>query len=73
MVDAFYSPAYISPSPELYDGRRTLMWMPDVYTDAQGIGQVDFYNSPTCRQIFINAQCVTRDGCIGSYRQLVGE
>ncbi|MFA6872677.1 MAG: hypothetical protein WCQ86_01650, partial [Bacteroidaceae bacterium] len=73
MVDAFYSPAYINPSTEVYDGRRTLMWMPDAYTDAQGIGQVDFYNTPTCRQIFINAQCVTRDGCIGSYRQLVGK
>nr|MBP8777287.1 hypothetical protein [Bacteroidaceae bacterium] len=72
-MDAFYSPAYINPSTEVYDGRRTLMWMPDVYTDAQGIGQVDFYNSPTCRQIFIDAECVTRDGCIGSYRQLIGE
>jgi len=73
LVDRFYAPAYLTPSPEAYDGRRTLMWIPDVYTDANGIGQIEFYNSVTCRHIIIDAQVVSREGLIGGTYKIISE
>lgn len=67
LVSSFYSPQYIMGNPEAYDGRRTLMWLPDLVTDEQGRGTIEFYNSPTCREFIFDIQCVNRDGKIGSY------
>ena len=72
-VSSFYSPQYIAQNPGIYDGRRTLMWMPDLLTDEQGYARMEFYNSPTCREFIIDLQCITRDGKIGSFRKIINE
>lgn len=67
VVSSFYSPQYIVPRPESYDGRRTLMWLPDLVTNEQGYGTIEFYNSPTCREFIFDIQCVSKEGKIGSF------
>ena len=48
--------------PPEADYRRTLYWNPNVTTDKDGRAKIDFYNNSSCKQIFISAEGITKDG-----------
>ena len=48
--------------PPEADYRRTLYWNPNVTTDKDGKAKIDFYNNSSCKQMFISAEGITKDG-----------
>ncbi len=48
--------------PPMEDFRRTIFWEPNVRTDAKGKATVKFYNNSSCRQMYISAEGITKDG-----------
>ena len=54
--------------PPEADYRRTLYWNPNVTTDKDGKASIDFYNNSSCKQMFISAEGITKDGVPLVYR-----
>ena len=54
--------------PPEADYRRTLYWNPNVTTDKDGNAKIDFYNNSSCKQMFISAEGITKDGVPLVYR-----
>ena len=54
--------------PPEADYRRTLYWNPNVTTDKGGKAKIDFYNNSSCKQMFISAEGITKDGVPLVYR-----
>lgn len=48
--------------PPMEDFRRTLYWAPDVTTDSTGHATIEFWNNSSCKEMFISAEEVTKDG-----------
>lgn len=48
--------------PPMEDFRRTIFWEPNVRTDSEGKAKIEFYNNSSCREMFISAEGVTKDG-----------
>ncbi len=48
--------------PPMEDFRRTIFWEPNVKTDAKGKAKVKFYNNSSCRQMYISAEGITKEG-----------
>ncbi|MCM1311277.1 MAG: hypothetical protein NC206_02630 [Bacteroides sp.] len=48
--------------PSADDFRRTIYWNPDVRTDKDGKATVEFYNNSRCKQMYVSAEGVTKDG-----------
>ncbi len=48
--------------PPMEDFRRTIFWEPNVKTDARGKATVKFYNNSSCKQMYISAEGITKDG-----------
>lgn len=60
---SFYSPEYPDgPIPGDVDYRRTLYWNPNVVTDADGLAQVEFYNSSITKHFNVSAAGITASG-----------
>ena len=60
---SFYSPEYPNgPIPGDVDYRRTLYWNPNVVTDANGLAQVEFYNSSITKHFNVSAAGITASG-----------
>lgn len=60
---SFYSPEYPDgPIPGDVDYRRTLYWNPNVVTDANGLAQVEFYNSSITKHFNVSAAGITASG-----------
>lgn len=57
----YHLPNYSKSHPES-DYRRTLYWNPDLLLDENGEATVQFYNNGTCKQLFISAEGVTKEG-----------
>ena len=60
-AETFLSNDYGVLPPEA-DYRRTLFWDPDVELNDKGIGDVDFYNSTTCRKFSVCVDGITTEG-----------
>ena len=54
--------------PPEADYRRTLYWNPNVTTDKDGKAKIDFYNNSSCKQMFISAEGITKNGETIIYR-----
>ena len=48
--------------PPVEDFRRTIFWAPDIYTDAEGKAQVEFWNNSSCKEMHISCEGMTGDG-----------
>ena len=57
-----------STLPPVEDFRRTIFWAPDIYTDAEGKAQVEFWNNSSCKEMHISCEGMTGDG-----RMLINE
>ncbi|GAB3770225.1 Plug domain-containing protein [Spirosoma horti] len=69
----FYSPRYETEkqlSSRLPDARTLLYWNPDLKTDAQGKGRVQFYTSDQTGTYVVDVNGLTTDGQAGSQRVL---
>lgn len=69
----FYSPRYETDkqlSSRLPDGRTLLYWNPDLKTDDQGKGRVQFYTSDQAGTYVVDVNGLTADGQAGSQRVL---
>lgn len=69
----FYSPRYETDrqfSSRLPDARTLLYWNPDLKTDAQGKGRVQFYTSDQAGAYIVEVNGLTTDGQAGSQRVL---
>ena len=51
-----------SKVPPMEDFRRTLIWAPDVKTDANGHATVEFWNNSSARRLYISAEGMTEKG-----------
>ncbi len=67
----FYSPQYLSvPDSSTVDLRRTLIWSPNLLTGQDGRSELEFYNNTSSEEFLINAECIAKQGKIGSlYRE----
>ncbi len=64
----FYSPKYDNPlqsTSRLPDFRQTMYWNPQIKTDTNGFGMVDFYTSDLPGKYAIVLQGITPDGVAG--------
>ena len=64
----FYSPVYETQeqlSSHLPDFRNVLYWSPDVYTDAQGKAEINFFTSDMKGKYIVVVQGMTPDGRVG--------
>ncbi|GAB3722413.1 hypothetical protein [Spirosoma lituiforme] len=69
----FYSPRYETDrqlGSRLPDARTLLYWNPDLKTDAQGKGRVQFYTSDQAGTYIVDVNGLTADGQAGSQRVL---
>ncbi len=48
--------------PPMEDFRRTLYWNPEVKTDEKGEAFIEFYNNSSCREIYLSAEGMTKEG-----------
>lgn len=48
--------------PPMEDFRRTIYWAPNVKTDAEGNAKIEFYNNSSCKQMYVSAEGITKDG-----------
>lgn len=48
--------------PPVEDFRRTIFWAPDIFTDAEGRAQVEFWNNSSCKEMYISCEGITGDG-----------
>lgn len=51
-----------STLPPIEDYRRTLFWMPEVKTDAEGKATVEFFNNSSCHEMYISCEGMTPEG-----------
>ena len=67
----FFSPVYGTESQRLSripDFRNMLYWSPDIKTDAQGRGRIDFYTADRSGKYVVVIQGITKEGYSGSQR-----
>jgi len=57
-----FEPNYANQLPHPEDFRRTLLWNPNIKTDAEGQALVEFYNNSNCTNLLISAEGIASDG-----------
>jgi hypothetical protein len=65
----FFSPVYETKEQQLSrlpDSRNLLFWSPNVSTDLEGKGQIEFYTSDQPGSYIIQIQGMNKDGLCGS-------
>lgn len=51
-----------STLPPIEDYRRTLFWVPEVKTDAEGKATVEFFNNSSCHEMYISCEGMSPEG-----------
>jgi hypothetical protein len=68
----FYSPKYNAESkPDMTDIRSTIFWQPDLITNKEGIGFLNFYTADTPGKYSISIEGSNLDGKLGYKRDKI--